>query len=99
MAKWGAKTVRLEHQAQINADAAAVADQWFEDSFFALQWLLARNPELGVERHDGDNGFRVYVQDSDRTAGSPTIWVLYSETENEIVFWDINVVKAEQNPD
>ncbi len=99
MAKWGAKTIRLEKKAEAKADAAAAQITWFEDSFFALQWLLSRSPHLGVERHDGDNGFQVYVQDHDDIAKSPALWVLYSETENEVIFWDINIVEADQDTD
>ena len=99
MAGWGAKTIVLEHRAQEKADAARGADPWFEDAFFALQWLLARSPGLGIDRHDGDNGYRVYRQESDPIAATPEIWVLYSETENEVIFWDINVVEAPEDSD
>jgi len=98
MASWGAKTIVLEHKAQTKADSVCESNPWFEDAFFALQWLLARTPDLGVDRHDGDNGYKVYRQESDPIARTPEIWVLYSETENEVIFWDINIVEHTENP-
>lgn len=96
MAAWGAKTVRLEHGAQASADKAVSEFNRFEDAFFALQWLLARKAStLGLARIGADNGERVYVQAGDEIADTPDIWVLFSDTPDQVVIWDLHVVKTE----
>lgn len=93
---WGAKTIRLEADAEAEADTAAVKFNRFEDAFFALQWLLARRAStLGLAKIGAENGERVYVQAGDEIADTPDIWVLFSDQPNEVVIWDLKVVKAE----
>lgn len=54
----------------------------FEEAYRALEWLLARNPFRGMKI--GRSDWYVYVQDGDRAARTPAIWVLYTFTDNEV---------------
>lgn len=100
MAGWGAKTVRVEHDAQAVADKAVSQFHRFEDAFFALQWLLARKAStLGLARIGAANGERLYVQAGDEIAETPDIWVLFSDTPDQVIVWDLHVVKTEPDAD
>lgn len=100
MAGWGAKTVRLEKVAEGIADRATEEFPRFEDAFFALQWLLARRAgTLGIARHDSEENERVYVQAGDEVAGTPDIWVLFSDRPNDVIIWDLQIVRSEEITD
>lgn len=97
---WGAKTIRLEKEAEQVADKAAAQFNRFDDAFFALQWLLARRAStLGLAKIGAENAERVYVMAGDEAAETPDIWVLFSDLPNEVVIWDLQVVEAEPIPD
>lgn len=95
MAKWGAKTVRCEHAVDQKIDDATTHNLRIGDAFEGLKWLLARSPGLGVGRTDIETGERIYVVGADELAETPEIWVLYTDTENEIHIWDVNVARDE----
>lgn len=97
MAAWGAKTVVLEHGVAAKADAAKVEFRRFEEAFDALQWLLARKQDIGLSRVGSPNDERVHVQESDPVAETPKIWVLFSDGNDEVRIWDINVIAYESN--
>lgn len=96
---WGVRTVILEHSASATSDAACAEHARFEEAFAGLQWLLARNPDIGqVADVDGENWW-VYVQASDEIALTPEIWVLYQVTAQNVTIEQINVKPYEPESD
>tara|TARA_R110000824_G_scaffold999_13_gene5631 strand:+ start:2414 stop:2707 length:294 start_codon:yes stop_codon:yes gene_type:complete len=89
---WGAKTIVLEHEAAAKADEACKEHHRFEEAFDGLQWLLARTQDVGLSRVGSPNDERVYVQAGNPIAKTPSIWVLFSDGDDEVRIWDINVV-------
>jgi hypothetical protein len=80
-------------------DAAASADLYrkqfprFEEAYEALKWLLSRRCDtLGLNRVVGEMEYRLYRQDSDIAARTPSLIVVFSYTEHEVT---IDGLKAE----
>ena len=61
----------------------------FDDTYRALEWILARNPEIGQHRVVDGSRWYVHVQASDRLAHSPEIWVLYQFDDNEVTIFGL----------
>jgi len=93
MAEWGAKTIVLEKVVSEKADLASKNHHRFDETFNALQWLLARNQSLGLTKTENSIEWHVYVMEGDPMAGTPSIWVLYTTSPNEVNIFDINVVE------
>jgi len=96
MQSWGAKTIVLENDVADKADKAESEHHRFDEAFMALQWLLARSQNVGLPRIGSPNDERVFVQESDRIAKTPSIWILFSDGSDEVHIWDINVVAYEE---
>ena len=94
--RWGALTVVLQPNAQQAVDAANKAHHRFEDAYHALEWLLARKPDVGYMRIDGNGTeWYVHVQDGDPIAGTPQIWALYQRDDHQVVIHAIKVIETE----
>ena len=91
---WGALTIVLQPEAQKTVDSAASKFGRFDDAYSALEWLLARKPDIGYKRED-DNGaeWYVHVQAGDPVAAIPEIWVLYQRESHQVV---IHAIEARQ---
>jgi hypothetical protein len=71
----------------VSADIAIFRQQFvrFDDAYNALQWTLSRKAEtLGL--HSSYNGidYRLYRQDSDPVARTPSLVVVYWYTKEEV---------------
>lgn len=86
-----ARTIVLEEAAREAADTAAAQHQRFEEAFDGLQWLLARDPNQGLRGRIDDVDVNIYVQDSDPTANTPEIWVVFSHDPDKVTIYAIQV--------
>ena len=77
------RTIIESDEAASAVDLARSQFRRFDDAWDGLNWLLARRPDsMGVAPSVG-NGLRLYVQDGDREAGAPKIWIMFKiEGEN-----------------
>lgn len=97
MEGWGARTVILNNGVEEKVDAATQKFNRFDEAFHALEWLLARKEKLGTAKIGAPNDERVYVQAGDEIARTPEIWVVFSESDDEVTIWDINVKENEND--
>jgi len=98
MIGWHAKTVILTQSVQEKADTAAKKFDRFQEAFDALQWLLARNTDIGFSKSQDNAEWHIYVQAGDPLAQTPEIWVLFIVSDNEVTLLKINV-EAYKDPD
>lgn len=92
------KTVVLETAAQEAADLYREQFKRFEESFDALQWLLARKDGLGVKQTRGGKVFWLYSQAGDDLASAPEIWVVYESTEIEVIVHGVSAREIKDDP-
>lgn len=72
-------------------DVASAADNYrrqfsrFEEAYDGLKWLLARRCDrMGLYRAVGSTNYRLYRQDSDPVAQTPSLVVVYSYDDHQI---------------
>ena len=74
-------------------DIASRTVDRFQEAYRGLQWLLARNPEIGQPLNrtfDGTPGY-IYVSDSIHYAGTPRIRIIYTYDANVVTVYGISV--------
>ncbi|GGY95619.1 hypothetical protein [Novosphingobium colocasiae] len=72
------KTIIESEETATAADEARDKFPRFEDAWQAFHWLLARRAgTLGLAPSVGHDGLRLYVQEGDHLAGTPSIWSLF----------------------
>ena len=75
-------------------DAARDKFPRFDDAWNGLNWLLARRPEsMGVAPSVG-NGLRLYVQDGDRLAGAPQVWIMFRLDGDSVEILAVNFTEV-----
>jgi hypothetical protein len=79
-----ARTVILESVAQQAVDSAC--DKWedAERAWMAIEWALARDPDVGVPLTEGGN-VRGLLYDGARSIGQPDVEVIYEIQQNAII--------------
>ena len=91
------RTIILEKGAEQSIDAALNVER-FDDTYRALEWLLARNPAVGRRLSATNPGFHVYRMDSIHWAGTPTIDVVYTYNEDQVTIYGIRIVPYTLDP-
>lgn len=98
---WGsARTVVLEHNAAQQLDAACTTHHRADEAWNSLEWLLARNPGIGVSRTETVSGikFTLYAQASDAIAKTPRIVILFTSDEDHVQVFDMRFDAYEPAP-
>jgi hypothetical protein len=81
-----ARDVVEEHDVSIAADAYQQQFSRFEDAYEGLKWLLARRGDrMGLHRTVGNTGYRLYRQDGDPVAQTPSLIVVYTVNDQQVV--------------
>ena len=91
------RTFVLDNEAVNAWDIYEVELLRFEEAWKALEWLLGRNPTIGVCREAGGNKYWLYKQDSDVFAMTPSIAAVYSFDDNHIYIHGIKAEEANRN--
>lgn len=84
----------VSRQVDQNADAF----NRFNEAWQALEWLLARTPDIGIQNTEHEGKYWLYVQAGDSLAGTPEISVVYSFTSSEVTLYSIRVVAQQPTP-
>ena len=89
------RTIRLEDEAALAVDKQKGEDSRFEETYSALEWLLARNPEQGILFEDGGgDNVRVCFHAS-AWAETQGILAVFAYTENEVIVYGIAAVRKD----
>jgi len=87
------RTIILADGVDATIDEYTESFEKFDESWLALEWLLARNPSpkgrLG--KSVDDTLYFLYVQASDPAARNPEISVVYSHSDDEVT---IHAIRA-----
>ena len=79
------RTIVLSKKAEKAVDELNDSMPGFADAYLGLEWLLARNPDVGkIVPVDGADDLRVHTQHTAAFAPTPIIEVNYNFTENEV---------------
>lgn len=96
--QWGGlRTIVESDAAQAAIDAGCATYPRLDESWEALKWLLARSAgTIGRPPRTGDPRLRLYVQDGDRVANVPAIWIVFRLEDDQV---EIIALRVEPLPD
>lgn len=80
------RTIRYENEASRWIDCHSSSSNRIGEAITGLEWVLARNPEIG-ERLNSEHW--VYVQSEDKYARTPELWVVYAFDEDQVQIFGI----------
>ena len=87
------RTIVEEPWISAEVDSAAVRFERGEEAFNAIQWAIARDPKNGTPLN-GNSVFEWVIQGAG-SIGLPTVAVVYTVTENEIIIKAVRFEEAQ----
>lgn len=91
------RSIVPDHSAQQKIDEASASIRRFDEVWRGLEWLLARSPEARAHKIVDGRQYWLMVRSGDSLAGTPTVAVVYSFTDDEVFVHGVNVLPV--NPD
>jgi hypothetical protein len=86
-----------ENEAQHSAEVYSGEFPRFDEAWDALKWLLSRNPSIGAHKTVNGVEYFLYVSESDLFAKTPTISIVYTYNEDQVIVHDIRATPPKED--